>query len=116
MQIKLSSPKIWLATQAADFRKSIDGLSEIIHSHFDLNLQESIFIFYNQGKNKIKLLAWHGNGFVLIYKRLERGRFTLQMSEQGLLELDEKQLSWLFAGLDWYSMSHWRELTYENTF
>ena len=116
MQIKLSSPKIWLATHAADFRKSIEGLSEIIHSNFGMNLQESIFIFYNQAKNKIKILAWHGNGFVLIYKRLERGRFTVQAPEPGLLELDEKQLSWLLAGLDWYSMSHWRELTYDNSF
>lgn len=119
MQLKISSsqghPKIWLANQAVDFRKSIDGLSEIIISNFDLNPKENIFIFYNQVRSKVKILVWHGNGFVLIYKRLEQGRFTVQKTN-GLVSLDEKQLSWLLAGLDWFSMSHWRELEFDDCF
>jgi len=119
MRLIISSPKafpkIWLADQAVDFRKSIDGLSEIIISNFDLKPKEAIFIFYNRGKNKIKILVWHGNGFILIYKRLEQGRFKFQKTTQ-LSSLDEKQLSWLLAGLDWFSMSYWHELEFDDSF
>lgn len=116
MQLKLSSPQIWLATESVDFRRSIDGLCEIIHAHFSKSLKESIFIFFNRDRKKVKLLTWHKNGFVLVYKRLEQGRFTLQTSENGIIALDEKQLSWLLAGLDWVSLSSWNELEYDNYF
>jgi transposase len=116
MQLNLSSPKIWLATKSVDFRKSIDGLCEIINTHFSVDLKEGIFVFYNRDKKKIKILTWHKNGFVLVYKRLERGCFTLRTSQEGLITLDDKQLSWLLAGLDWVSMSDWKELEFDNYF
>jgi transposase len=116
MRLKLSSPQIWLATQAVDFRRSIDGLCEIIQSNFSVDLKESIFIFLNRDRKKVKLLTWHKNGFVLVYKRLEKGRFKLCESENGLTTLGEKQLSWLLAGLDWVSMSSWDELEFDNYF
>ncbi len=40
MQLKLSSPRIWLANQAVDFRKSINGLSEVVSAQFDGDLRE----------------------------------------------------------------------------
>jgi len=114
MQLKLSSPKIWLATAAVDFRCSIDGLCEKVQAHLGKSLKEGIFIFYNRDRKKLKLLTWHHNGFVLIYKRLEQGRFTARVSEEGLVTLDEKQLSWLLAGLDWVSLSEWKALEFED--
>jgi transposase len=114
MSLKLSSPKIWLATEAFDFRRGINGLCEIVQSHFSANLKEGIFIFYSRDRKKLKLLTWHGNGFVLICKRLERGCFTVQPSKDQRVELDEKQLSWLLAGLDWFSMSTWKELEFND--
>ena len=114
MGIKLSSPKIWLATEAVDFRKSIDGLCELIQRQFEWELKESIFIFLNRDRKKVKLLMWHKNGFVLIYKRMERGCFTLLRAESALIALDEKQLSWLLAGLDWEAMSNWQELAFDH--
>lgn len=117
MQLKLSSREMWLATRPVDFRRSIDGLCEIIQSHFtSMNLKESIFIFFNRDRKKVKILTWHKNGFVLIYKRLEKGRFKLGKTENGLMALDEKQLSWLLAGLDWNLMSTWNELEFDNYF
>ena len=89
MQLKLSSPKIWLVTQPVDFRRSIDGLC------------------------KVKVLAWHKNGFVLCYKRLEKQRFYLPPLSAIKAELEERTLSWLLAGLDWYQMSTWNQLEYE---
>lgn len=116
MQLKVSCPKIWLATCAVDFRKSVNGLLEIVYADFSLNPKDSIFIFYNRNHTKLKILAWHGNGFMIIYKRLEQGRFITHSHGQGLVALDEKQLSWLLAGLDWYSMSHWSELEFNDCY
>lgn len=116
MQLKLSSPKMWLATQSCDFRRSIDGLCEIVQSNFSMDLKESIFIFFNRDRKKVKILTWHRNGFVLVYKRLEKGFFKLCKSEDRLIALDEKQLSWLLAGLDWVSMSSWNELEFDDYF
>lgn len=114
MQLKITSPKILLATQAVDFRSSIDGLSRIIQTNFSNGIKDSIFIFYSRDRKKLKLLTWHRNGFVLIYKRLEKGCFKVSFSDDHLITLDEKQLSWLLAGLDWSAMSSWKELDFDD--
>lgn len=100
MELKLSSPNVWVYNEPVDFRLSIDGLTEFACQHLDGSLQEDVFIFYNRNRDKLKLLAWHGNGFVLLYKRLERGRFTFSRDKKGYTTIDERQLSWLLAGLD----------------
>lgn len=114
MELKLSSPKVWVYNEAVDFRKSIDGLSEFACQHNDGSLHEDVFIFYNRARDKVKLLAWHGNGFVLLYKRLERGRFSFSRNQEGYTTIDEKQLSWLLAGLDWQQMTDWKTLEYND--
>lgn len=114
MQMRLESPKIWLASEPVDFRRSINGLCLWVSEEMQANPQEGIFIFYNKGRDRVKLLAWHRNGFVLIYKRLERGRFKIPRDFSNTFSLDERQLSWLLAGLDWHEMSHWDTLTFES--
>jgi len=114
MQLTISSPKIWIAQEAVDFRKSIDGLCEIVSSQFSTRVQEGVYVFFNRSRNKLKILAWHGNGFVLLYKRLEQGKFTISSSDEDQIALDEKQISWLLAGLDWVQMSAWNTLEYDD--
>lgn len=116
MQIQLRAPKIWLANDPVDFRKSINGLSEIVAKHFNHHLAGNIYVFYNRAENKLKLLAQHRNGVVLIYKRLDRKRFTLKKDSSKLYEINDQQLSWLLAGLDWINMSEFKELSYEDYF
>lgn len=115
MQLRLSAPKIWFYSGVVDFRRSIDGLVSLVHSQLSLNPAEGIFVFCNRGKDKLKVLAWHGNGFVLLYKRLEKGRFTVTHDpDASSIALDEQQLSWLLAGLDWDKMRTWNTLIYED--
>jgi len=114
MQIQLSAPAIWIANQPVDFRKAINGLSELVVNHFEHRLENAIYIFHNRAKNKLKLLAYHRNGSILIYKTLDKKKFTLQENQQGLYEINEKQLSWLLAGLDWVEMSANHELAYDD--
>ena len=115
MQLKLSAQKIWYYSEAIDFRKSIDGLVGFIQMHLNINPTDGIYIFHNRQKDKLKILAWHGNGFVLLYKRIESGKFTPPSNLEAVsVTLDEKQLSWLLAGLDWDKMTHWNTLEYND--
>jgi transposase len=114
MQLQLYGKKIWLHRSAIDFRCSIDGLSFLINNHLKQNPQEGIYLFFNRGRDKIKGLSWHKNGFVLFYKRLEKGRFHINFNkETGIIEVQKDEFGWLLAGLEWQKMKTWRELNYD---
>ncbi|MCG7883719.1 MAG: IS66 family insertion sequence element accessory protein TnpB [Candidatus Thiodiazotropha endolucinida] len=56
-----------------DFRKSITGLSLIVEQTLGLNpFDVALYVFINRRRDKIKILLWEKNGFVLWYKRLEK--------------------------------------------
>ena len=113
MQIPLVDCPIWVATQPVDFRRSIDGLCAVVVQVLKAEPTQGLFIFYNRQKDKIKVLLWHKNGFMLIYKRLEQGRFSLLFSEKKTtMTLTIREFGWLLAGLDWQRMSQWKELDF----
>ena len=112
MQLQIKSPKIWLANEAVDFRKGIDGLSEEVVKHHSNGLGEHLYIFYNRSKNKLKIIAHHRNGMMMIYKRLDKKKFTIKRNALGFYEINVAQLAWLLAGLDWVNMSEFNELNY----
>jgi transposase len=109
--------RVYLCTEPTDMRRSINGLSAMIQDLFQKAPQsESLFVFGNRYKDKVKCLFWDRNGFVLYYKRLEKGRFTIskELSECTHLELSQMQLEWLLAGLDFATMSKFSELNYSH--
>ena len=114
MQLKLSATQIWMANEAVDFRCGLDGLCVIVVNQFKKRPREGIFVFYNRQRDKLKILVWHGNGFAMVYKRLEGGKFTTLSTHQGQIALSEKQLSWLLMGLDWVQLSSWNDLDYDD--
>jgi len=76
---------------------------------------QGIYVFYNRACNRIKVLGWHGNGFVLLYKRLEKGKFFIR-TVGNKINIDVKQLNWLIAGLDWQLLSTWEEPKFSTFF
>lgn len=67
--------RILLACGATDMRKSVNGLTDIVCSQFNLEPRDKIiFAFCNNSRNRIKLLVWADNGFWIHFKRLERGK------------------------------------------
>ena len=58
-----------------------------------------MFIFCNKHRNKIKCMYWDGNGFWLLYKRLEKGRFQFPIRDDGIATIMKQQLRWLLEGL-----------------
>jgi transposase len=114
MQLQLYGKQLWVFRRPVDFRQSIDGLSSLIVFETQRNPQEGIYIFYNRNRDKLKCLSWHKNGFILLYKRLEKGRFSFVFNQEtGVVEMTAEELSWSLAGLEWQKMRDWRELSYE---
>ena len=107
--------KIFINTTPTDMRKSINGLSALVLDTFHQSPQSKhIFIFYNKTKDKVKLIFWDKNGFVLYYKRIAKRRFQLKFSpENDVLEITENQLQWLLAGLDFQLMHEFNEINYK---
>lgn len=115
MKINLEADKILIADRAVDFRKEIDGLCALVVETMQDKPGQGIYVFYNRARNRIKILGWHGNGFCLLYKRLEKGKFITREVE-GKIAIDVKQLNWLIAGLDWHLLSHWEEQKFSTFF
>src|SRR5699024_10878629 len=68
--------QVYLYAEPVDMRKSIDGLSALVEQEMDLSpAMNALFVFCNRGRDKIKLLCWERNGFIVWYKRLEKQRF-----------------------------------------
>lgn len=96
-----STSCIYLASRPIDMRKNIDGLSTLVSSQFEQNPSSgSWYVFYNHGRNKIKILYFDRNGFVLFYKRLERGHFILLDSKEQLSAISLIELQIMLAGVD----------------
>lgn len=92
--------KIYLACGHTDMRKSIDGLAAIVQQNYQLNpFQNSLFLFCGRKRNRIKVLYWEGDGFVLLYKRLENGSFQWPLTEEDAKLITYQELRWLLEGL-----------------
>ena len=93
--------KIYIATAPIDFRMSIDGLSSMIQRSVGSYIHDgSLYVFFNRHMNKIKVLYWDKNGFVLYYKRLDKTRFKFKKFSQAMETLTAEELDVLLAGYD----------------
>ena len=72
--------RIWLGTAPVDLRKSFDGLAEQVRQHLRNDpLSGHVFVFRNKRGDRIKLLYWDEDGFVIVYKNRQTrdtGRFS----------------------------------------
>lgn len=91
---------IYIVCGHTDMRKSIDGLAEIIQEQFNLDLfSDSLFLFCGRRRNRLKALIWEEDGFILLYKRLENGRYNWPKDEEEVRNLTHEQFVWLMQGL-----------------
>jgi len=97
---KLSADHIYIVCGHTDMRKSIDGLAAIIQQQYQLDLfGKSAFLFCGRRRDRLKVLLWEDDGFLLLYKRLENGKFTWPRNEQEVRDLTHEQYIRLMQGL-----------------
>ena len=92
---------VYIAVGYTDMRRSIDGLAATITQVFKLEpCSRSLFLFCGRSNTRLKALFWEGDGFLLLYKRLESGgRFQWPRKESEARLITPQQLRWLLEGL-----------------
>jgi transposase len=96
--------RIYVAAEAVDLRRGFDGLSALTRSvlHAD-PMSGHVFCFLNRRRNRIKLLLWDRTGWLVLYKRLERGTFHVPLGPRAgerHVEVDAGELGLMLEGLD----------------
>jgi transposase len=97
----------YLYRPPTDMRKGFDGLCGVIHQTMDMNpLDGSVYIFINRRRDRMKLLVWESSGFVMYYKRLERGTFELPASKADQMVIHWEKLMLMIQGISLQKISH----------
>ena len=96
-----SRQRYFLYRLPADMRKGFNGLSGLVRTHFSHDLLSGdVFLFLNKRRDRIKLLVWDRNGFVVWYKVLERGTFELPAASTPTMEVSWTDLQLLLEGIE----------------
>lgn len=113
----INATRVYLATGPIDGRKSFNTLNAVITNTLRANpLSGSLFVFYNKKRDLIKALYWDKNGFCLLAKRLEEGRFVVSKNLLvASLELTQCQIQGMLQGIDWQKIDAPKELRYTIT-
>jgi transposase len=91
---------VYIACGNTDMRMNIDGLAAYVNQLFGLDpMTNAVFLFCGRKRDRIKALYWEGDGFVLLYKRLETGRFKWPTSPAKAKNITWQQLNRLLDGL-----------------
>ena len=100
---RAQSTRIWLATEASNMRCGFDRLAERARGVIGQDpLSGHNFVFRSRRGDRLKILLWDRDGFLLWYKRLESGVFKLPRGKEGVrsLELRASELAMVLDGID----------------
>jgi transposase len=95
--------KIYFATGLVDMRNGIDGLRAVVEQVLMKSPDEGhLFVFVGKRRDKLKILFWDRNGYVVYFKRLECGRFQLPATDdtRTRVKMEPAQLAMLLDGID----------------
>ena len=93
--------RIWVYVQPVDGRKSFDGLAAAVTAHLARDpLSGDLFVFRNRRGDRLKILAWQGDGFALYLRRLERGTFAFPTAEAAEVAITATELAMILGGID----------------
>ena len=102
--LKDADPKyfsgIYIVCGYTDLRYGIDSLAAIIEKKYKMNLfvPNTLFLFCGRSSTRLKGLLWEGDGFLLLYKRVESGRFSWPRNSSELKHVSPEQFKWLMQG------------------
>jgi transposase len=105
-----STVRVFVATQPVDGRKGIDGLSALVRSGLGHDpLSGALFVFFSRRCDRARILYFSHNGYWLLSKRLERGRFRLPWdatAEPAARAVESTQLQLILEGIDLRDARH----------
>jgi transposase len=101
-----SIEQVYLHRAPVDMRRQIDGLAILAKEVIQQDpTSGALFVFINARRNKLKLLIWERNGFILWYKRLEREKFHWpRHASEAVVTMSAEQLNLLLDGYDVWRM------------
>lgn len=116
-----ASVRIYVAAEAVDLRRGFDGLAAAARSVIGADpLSGHLFVFLNRRRNRIKVLVWDRTGYLLLYKRLERGTFRIATEPrigERHVEVDAGELGLMLEGLDLRGarrQKRWRRMPHDS--
>lgn len=91
---------IYIVCGRTDLRYGIDSLAAIISQryHMDIFAPNTLFLFCGRSASRIKGLLWEGDGFLLLYKRVESGHFVWPRNSNEVRSMSPEQFRWLMQG------------------
>ncbi len=95
--------EIYIVCGYTDMRKSIDGLCAIVSEKLHMDpKRRALYLFCGRRCDRIKILMWEPDGFVLIYKRLSvtEGRYRWPRTRNEVRNLTWREFDWLLSGID----------------
>jgi transposase len=94
--------RVFVATARVDGRKGIDGLSTLVRSQFAEDpLSGSMYVFFSRRSDRVRVLYYDRDGYVLVTKRLEKGSFRIPWrAEQGRVVIEAAELLLVLEGID----------------
>ena len=94
--------KIIDASSLLKIMQPMEGLANIIRFRFHLNPYDrnTLFLFCGKRTDRIKGLLWEGDGFLLLYKRLDTGAFNWPRNSEEALSITPEQYAMLMQGLE----------------
>lgn len=97
-----AADEIYIVCGYTDMRRSIDGLCAIVQDRLHMNSrQRCLYLFCGKRCDRLKALLWEGDGFLLLYKRMEaQGRFRWSRNCEEIRTLTWQQFDWLMSGLE----------------
>ncbi len=91
---------IYIVCGYTDMRRSIDGLAALVKQSYDINpFENHLFLFCGRRCDRLKALHWEEDGFVLMYKRLENGKFQWPREANEVRDITRQEFRWLLEGL-----------------
>ena len=100
-----ASVRVYFATAPCDMRRGFDALGAMVRESFgDDPLSGHLFVFRSRRGDRLKILWWDRDGYVLWYKRLEKGTFRIAAepahARSARIELDRRTLAMILEGID----------------
>ena len=90
--------RLFFCHSPMNMKKSFEGLSVVVEQLFPGELLSgAFFIFLNRGRDHMKVLFWDNDGFVIWYKRLEKGIFAWKWGAK--TTLDRRTFLMLLEGI-----------------